>query len=514
MTRPPIVVVLGHVDHGKTTLLDYIRKTDVAAGEAGAITQHIGAYQVTVEPSSRATERGRGIPPKNKKKILRGIRLSSAEVQAQDDRVDEIHTITFIDTPGHEAFAKMRSRGASVADIAILVVAANDGVMPQTKEAIRHIKQAKIPVIVAINKIDLPEIKLEKVKKQLVKEDILLEGYGGDVVSMPISAKTGKGVDELLEMIILIAEMEKISADPKSPFEAVVIESKMDPHRGPVASIIVKKGTLHQGDEIFIDNKKSKIRAMINDKAEQIKEALPSTPVEISGLEIVPEVGSIITSAIGQIAEPEETEKIETTPVVDENTDAKEPPKIFKVMLKADVQGTLEAILASLNQGNLQIIKSDIGDINDSDILLARTTGAFVIGFNVKINPSVTKLAETERVKFKIYQIIYKLLEELSDVTTALAEPTKIEILGKAEIIAEFVNKKIRVAGAKVIEGRLALGDRIKVLRADKEIGQARIKSLRFKKESINKAELGQECGILLEPQLDFNVGDIVISPK
>ncbi len=494
-TRPPIVVVMGHVDHGKTTLLDYIRKTNVAAKEAGAITQHIGAYQVTVQQSSRATEESRGIPRKNK-----------------DNRVDETHTITFIDTPGHEAFEKMRGRGASVADLAVLVVAANDGVMPQTKEAIRHIKKTNIPVIVAINKTDLPEINIEKVKKQLAKEDILLEGYGGDVVSVPLSAKTGNGVGDLLEMILLISEMNKIEADPKAPVEAVVIESKLDPHKGALASVLVKNGTLRQGEEIFIEDKKAKVRAMINDHGVQVKEALPGTPVELSGLEKVPQVGMLITRDVRIPAVEAPKEKEQT--LSDLATTAEEETKILKIILKADVAGTLEAITANLKNQNIEILSSGTGDINDGDIILAKNTGAIVIGFNVKIPSPVAKIAETEKVKFKIYQIIYKLLEELDDVMKLLAEPVKEDILGKAEIIAEFPTEKGKIAGSKVLEGRIALGDRVRLVRDDKEVGQAKIKSLKYKKESINKAELGQECGLVLDPQLDFNIGDIVISPR
>ncbi len=495
-TRPPIIVVLGHVDHGKTTLLDYIRKTNIASKEAGQITQHIGAYQVTVDLSSRATEESRGTSKKNKEKILQ---------QVQDNRAGETRTITFIDTPGHEAFSEMRSRGANVADLAVLVVAADDGVMPQTKEAIRHIKEAKIPVIVALNKTDLPGLNLEKIKKQLVKEDLLLEGYGGETVSLPISAKSGKGIKELLEMIILVSEMNKLKGEAKAPLEAIVIESKLDKSRGPVASVLVKNGTLRHGQAVAVENIKGKIRAMTDDKGQRLKEALPGTPVEILGLESVPMVGAILTEEDFQ--KKEETAAVAIQKKVHEEG-------LLKIILKADVVGTLEAIIASLAQEKIEFMESSTGDITESDIFLAKTTNAIVLGFNVKISPSVAKLAEAENVRVKTYQIIYELLDEIKDVLEALNNPVEEASLGKAEIIAEFPYNKGKVAGCKVTLGRLALGDKVKILRGEKEVGFAKIKSLRKQKEAVPKAELGQECGIILEPQLDFNLGDIVISQR
>ncbi|TSC54216.1 MAG: translation initiation factor IF-2 [Microgenomates group bacterium LiPW_16] len=413
--------------------------------------------------------------------------------------------ITFIDTPGHEAFAKMRSRGAKVADLAILVVAANDGVMPQTQEAIRHIKQAKIPMLVAINKIDLPGVNLEKVKKQLIKEGVSLEGYGGDVVSLPISAKTGQGVKDLLEMIILVSEMENLRADPQGPLEVVVIESKLDRNRGPVACLLVKNGTLYLRDEVFVENIKGKIRAITNDRGERIKEAIPGTPIEILGLETVPQVGAILQKEGEKIKEKKEAP---ATPV------KKTPEAKIKIVLKTDTLGTLEAIAASLAKEKIETIFSGTGDITESDVLLAKTTGAIVIGFNVRISSTASVLAEEEFVKVKTYQVIYELLEEITETVEALLRPPKEEFLGKAEIIAEFPVEKGKVAGCRVIEGRLALGDKVKILRGEKEIGQTKIKSLRQQKEAINKAELGQECGILFEPLLDFIISDIVISVR
>jgi len=459
--RPPVVVILGHVDHGKSTLLDYIRKTNIVAQEPGQITQHIGAYQVSVDGKK----------------------------------------ITFIDTPGHEAFAKMRSRGAKVADLAILVVAADDGVMPQTKEAIKHIKQAKIPVIVAINKIDLPDINLDKIKKQLVNEGVLLEGYGGETVTVPISAKTGQGVSDLLEMVLLVSEMEKLEGDPTAPFQAVVIEAKLDRNRGPVASIIVKNGILHLGEKIFAEGIEGKVRAIINDRGERLSEVKPGDPAEILGLERIPPVGAILTQE--PIKKEEKTETKE---------EIKKEEGQLKIILKADVWGTLEAILTSLSQEKVEIISGSVGDINESDVLLAKTTRAIIIGFNVKVASVAATLAETEKVKIKVYQVIYELLEEIKEAIEAISQPMKEEFLGRAEIIAEFPFKKGKIAGCKIIDGRLAVGDRIKVLRGEKEVGLSRIKSLKQQKEAVSKVELGQECGVLFDPPLDFIIGDSVIS--
>lgn len=468
-TRPPIVVVLGHVNHGKTSLLDFIRKTNVAAQEPGEITQHIGAYQVTY----------------------------------QDKK------ITFIDTPGHEAFAKMRSRGAKVADLAVLVIAANDGIMPQTQEAIRHIKQAKIPMIVAINKIDLLKIRgvsreatLEKIKKQLVKEGVSLEGYGGDVTVVPISAKTGEGINDLLEMIILVSEMENLRADQEGPLEATVIESKLDRNRGPVATVLVKNGILGLGDEVVVEDVGGKIRVMINDRGKRIGQATPGTPIEVLGLEAVPQVGSILKRGGPK-------EKMVSLPEKRPTKEAK-----LKIILKTDVLGTLEAIAASLASKEVEVVSGRTGDISSADVLLAKTTESIVVGFNVRVLPEVAVLAETEQVKIKTYQIIYELLEEITEVIEALSKPPGEPVLGKAEIVAEFTVKKGKIAGCKVIQGRLALRDNVKVLRGEREIGLAKIKSLRQHKEAVSKVELGGECGVSLEPLLDFTVGDVIISYK
>lgn len=458
--RPPIVTVMGHVDHGKTTLLDYIRKTSVAAHEHGGITQHIGAYQVEID-----TKEGK-------------------------------RKITFVDTPGHEAFAKMRSRGAAITDIVILVVAANDGVMPQTIEAIKHIKDANIPAIVAINKIDLPDTKVEKVKKQLAKNGLLVEGYGGDVVTVEISAKTGKGVPELLEMISLVADMEPVKSDPVGELKVSVIESRLDKKLGPVATVIVLNGTLNVRDTIDLGGVKSRIRALISDAGKKILSAGPGTPVEITGLGKVPEIGESTKSTGGE----KETKEVQSS----ENK--------LKIILKTDVIGSFEAIKYSIPP-EIEILNGGTGDIFESDILFAKTSKAIVIGFNVKLSPQVEALAQTERVNVKLYYIIYELLDEIKEVVELLNNPSALEeIVGRARIVVKFATSAGEVAGSKVTEGKISRGDKIKLIRQDKEVGTAKVKALHHLKKDIPKAEVGTECGILFHPNLDFQIGDMVVS--
>lgn len=451
-TRPPVVVVLGHVDHGKTSLLDAIAKTDVASGEYGGITQSIGAYQT--------------------------------------------ENITFIDTPGHEAFTKMRSRGTSVADIAILVVAANDSVMPQTVESIKTIKVAKIPYIVAINKMDLPEANFDKVVKDLLRHEVMLENYGGDVPYVKVSAKKGEGIKELLDLIRLLADVTDVTEIKTSDLEAVVIESKMDKNRGPLATVIVKSGLLKVGDEVFVDNVKSKIRALINYKNEQIREVSPGMPAEILGLSTVPAVGSKVSHETQISAQPDQLLRSEQT-----------SEQSLALILKADTAGSLEAIVA-LVPGNVNVISSSAGEISEADILLAKSTRAIVLGFNVKIAPSALKLAEIDKVLVRTYKIIYELLDELKDAAAGMLEVIETEEeLGKGKILAEFPFEKLKIAGVKVIEGRIARGDLVKIGEL-----KSKIKSVRVGKEETNKVDVGKECGLLLDPQVDFKPGDDIIS--
>ena len=479
--RPPIVTVLGHVDHGKTSLLDQIRKTDVAAKEFGGITQHIGAYQVEVNPKGEQSSRSR-------------------------------RKITFIDTPGHEAFAKMRSRGAKVADIAILVIAGNDGIMPQTLESIQHIKAANIPSIVAINKIDLPDINIDKIKKQLVKTGLSLEEYGGETPVLPISAKTGQGIDKLLEMILLLSELNQVKQDTNI-FEAVVIESILSKNKGIVASIVIRNGSLKLGDEVICENQEFRIRAFYDSRGNKLNMVKAGDPAEILGWKKIPSVGSslyvksqisLTKPAITQILPP--TIKSITTP----QEKSLEEEKI-KLILKADTVGTLEAITAGLGN-NIEIILKGVGNISESDILLAKTTKAIVVGFHQKPSDTVVKLATSEKVIIKYYNIIYELFDEITEVVDALKKGNLVTILGEAKIIALFPVKNEKIAGVKVITGRIARGDQIKVMRKDQEIGRAKIKSLHHLKEDITKAEQGMEAGLLLSQNIDFLTGDSIIS--
>lgn len=470
ISRPPVVVVLGHVDHGKTTLLDTIRKTNVTQGEAGGITQHIGAYQITV---------------KNGQKI------------------------TFIDTPGHEAFSKMRSRGVTVADIALLVVAASDGVMPQTIEAIRHIQTARIPFIVVLNKTDLPEADPDKVKRQLAENGVLVEGYGGDVVVSPVSAKTGKGIPELLDLILLVTEMKGMTGSDNSPFEAVVIESKIDKRRGNIATLIVRNGTLHLGDTVYIPGSKAKIKALTSDTGEALKSVTPGTPVAVLGWEKIPQVGMEVSSTAQTaiLTEARSTPKPFSLPPL-------ETMKKLKVILKADTLGSLEAIKENLADG-IEMVASGTGEINDSDVLLARSTGAILIGFNLTVPGTVAKLAAHEKVRIKVYTIIYELLTEIAEVIGILNTPQALEdILGKASILAEFKADEDKVAGCKILEGRLVRNDTVRVERVDTVMGQGRVKSLRQGKENVPKVEQGSECGVVFDKKLDFKIGDTIIAYK
>ena len=423
---PPVVAILGHVDHGKTTLLDNIRKSHVAEKEAGGITQHISAYQVE-------TKGGK---------------------------------ITFIDTPGHEAFSQMRARGAKVVDLAILVVAANDGVMPQTKESIAHIKTAKIPFLVAINKIDIPSINIEKVKKQLAEENVLVEGYGGDVVAVPVSAKTSQGIPELLEMIHLVAEISEIKNSPSKEFEGIVIESYLDKFRGPLATIIVKNGSFFVGDTLYGGTTSGKVKAIFDYNGENIKQASVSDPVTILGLDSVPPVGDIL----GKKEKVKSDNKEEKTV----GRDWTQVPKAseIRLVLKADTYGSLEAISNSIeslkaDDQEVKFIHKETGDITENDILMAASSKAIIIGFNVKVAGAVEKIAEEEGVNIRSYNLIYELLDELKEGLTALSEAKKKkEILGEAEILAKFKSDEGNIAGCKVTKGRINISDTILVLQA------------------------------------------------
>ncbi len=482
--RPPIVTILGHVDHGKTTLLDFIRKSSVASKEHGGITQHIGAYQIDVQ-SGLSTQHS--------------------------------PHITFIDTPGHAAFEKMRGRGAKVADIAVLVIAVDDGVMPQTVEAIRHIKEAGVSMIVAVNKIDLPgidkNIQLTKIKKQLSDREINLEEYGGDVPLVPLSAKSGEGIDKLLETISLVAELNELKGDPSTSAQGVVIEANLDKFKGPVATLLIRNGTLRRGDQIAIGGVKGKIRGMFDFNGKQVEAAGPSAPVEILGLESVPAVGA----TLGQESEGQKTKEAEVKSLVDRLKQGES--KILKVIIKADKQGSLEAIQTSLEKFNdekqvIEFIYSGTGDIGEENVKLAQVVGAIVIGFNVKVATTASKLAETEHVLIRTYNIIYELLEDVEEVVNTLLEVGQLEeVLGKAEIIAEFpYGKNERIAGCRMVDGIIAKGQRIRVVREGQLVGETKLKSLKKVKEEVQKVEKGKDCGMLFDKPVEFQVGDTVES--
>ncbi len=475
--RPPIVTILGHVDHGKTTLLDFIRKSNVAAREHGGITQHIGAYQITHE--------------------------------------DKL--ITFIDTPGHAAFEKMRSRGAAVADIAVLVVALDDGIMPQTVEAIKHIQLAKVAMVVAINKIDLPginmQVQMDKIKKQLSDRGVLIEEYGGDVPLVPLSAKSGDGVDKLLEIILLVAEVNEFKGDPTATPSGVVIESSLDKAKGSVATLLIRNGTLKRGDQILVGGVKGKIKGMFDYAGKSMDQAGPSTPVEVLGLDSVPAVGSVL----GQQLSEKKVVKPEVASLLDRLK--QDDSEVLKLIVKADKQGSLEAIEGSLDNFNLdkkvvEVIATGVGDILEFDVKLADSAKAIVVGFNVKVAGVAAKLAETDHVLIRTYNIIYELLDEMEEVIESMIRPGKIEeILGKAEVLAEFpYGKNERIAGCRVVEGGINKGPKVRVVRDGEIIGEGKLKSLKKVKEEVNRIEKGQDCGMIFDPPIDFQTGDIVES--
>lgn len=486
--RPPIVTILGHVDHGKTTLLDFIRKTQVAAREHGGITQHIGAYQIRVQGAGDSGQKNSLKP-------------------------ETYNLITFIDTPGHAAFEKMRSRGAKVADIAVLVVAADDGVMAQTTEAIKHILEAKVPMIVAVNKVDLPsidlKIQLEKIKKQLSDQKVLVEEYGGDVPIVSLSAKTGEGVGKLLEIISLVAELHELKGDPNAAPAGVVIESHLDKFKGPVATLLIRNGTLKKGDQIMVGGVKGKVRGMLDWNGSPMDSTGPSTPVEVLGLESVPAVGA----TLGQEMEAKEKTKVQS--LVDQLRAGED--KTLKLVIKADKQGSLEAIEDSLEKFNqeekvVDIVSSGTGDIGEANVKLAASVKAIILGFNVKTAPTASKLAETEHVLIQTYNIIYELLDDIEDVIEGMVKPGVVEeVLGKANIITEFpYGKGERIAGCRVIDGGFTKGTKVRVSRDGEVVGESKLKSLRKVKEEVNRVEKGSDCGMIFDPPVDFVIGDVV----
>jgi translation initiation factor IF-2 len=481
---PPVVAVLGHVDHGKTSLLDAIRKTNVAAREHGGITQGIGASSVEIE--------------------VEGVKKR----------------ITFIDTPGHEAFTQMRGRGTQAADMALLIVSSVDGVMPQTKESIEILKNAQIPFIAVLTKADVPDRQEDKAKGQLVKEGVLLEGYGGDVPVISVSAKTGTNIKELLELISLVFDMkQKPVLDDK--LKGIVIEARLDERSGPRATVVIKSGILSVRQEIDCDGIKARVRTIINDKGVHLDKATIGEAVEVLGFEKVPSVGGIVLLAGQAVAKPvpEATPVATPAPAFRSGQEAMPMPEDFlnaeevptlSIVLCADNQGSLEAIVRSLPE-DINIALAKTGDITTTDILLAKSINAIVLGFNVKMRPEIVKFAAQEKVLAKNYKIIYELISEIKDVLEGKQLALVEEIFGRAKILASFPFEKTKVLGIKVLEGRVARGDKIRLIRKEEIIGESTISSVRTGKNVVSKIEEGQEGGVILSPSLDFTIGDMLI---
>lgn len=485
--RPPVITVMGHVDHGKTSLLDAIRKTNVTSREAGGITQHIGAYKVNYQGKQ----------------------------------------IVFLDTPGHEAFTAMRARGAQVTDVAILVVAADDGVMPQTIEAINHAKAAKVPIIVAINKIDRPGANPDHVKQQLAEHELIPEDWGGDTIMVPVSAHQKTGISDLLKMILLVAEMQELKANPNLPAHGTIIEAQLDKGRGPVATVLVQRGTLHIGDTIIAGTSYGKVRAMINDRGEKVKKALPSTPVEVLGLNDVPAAGDILDStdektargvAEKRIAKKKEEEiKLNSKVSLDDLFQRIKEGEIkeLNIVVKADVQGTIEALKASLekiknDEVKVAVVHAGVGAITESDVMLASAANALIIGFNVRPDANARKAAETEKVDVRTYRVIYDALNDVEAAIKGMLAPKFKEVIqGRVEIRQLITISKLKIAGCYVVEGKVTNSSKVRVVRDGIVVHEGVIESLRRFKDDVKEVAQGFECGITLEKFSDLKEGDI-----
>jgi len=488
--RPPVVTVMGHVNHGKTRLLDTIRKTNVMDSEAGGITQHIGAYQVDVEGKK----------------------------------------ITFLDTPGHEAFTAMRARGARVTDITILVVAANDGVMPQTLEAIDHARAAEVPIVVAINKIDIPESNPDLVKQQLAEAGLTIEEWGGDIICVPISAREQIGITDLLENVLLVAEMEELKADPARPAVGVVIEAKLDRTKGALTTVLVHNGTLRVGDTVVVGSSWGRVKAMFNDLGKQVRRAGPASPVEILGLSNAAHVGDTLTAVAGErqartLIEKQQPDieqvsaalsrSVSLTNLYDQVSSGE--VKELNVILKTDVQGSIEPIRNSLEQlgtdeVKVRVIHSGSGNITESDVMLATASRGIVIGFNTDSEPGAQRLAGLEGTSIRHYSVIYNLVDDVNKALKGLLEPTQVEVIdGRAEVRAVFPSgKRTRVAGSYITEGKVIRGNSVRVLRNSELISESVINSLRRFKDDAREVTTGYECGIGIRDFNEFEVGDIL----
>ena len=486
--RPPVVAVMGHVDHGKTSLLDAIRKTNVVSGEAGGITQKIGAYQITW----------------NNEKI------------------------TFIDTPGHAAFTAMRARGAKVTDIAVLVVAADDGIMPQTIEAISHIKAANVPMIVAINKIDKPEANIERVKQQLAENGVLPEEWGGDAILVPVSAKKGIGLDELLKMILLVAEVQDLKANPKQSAVGAVIEAELDKNKGPIATVLVQSGTLHVGDSIISGVSYGKVRAMYDENGKQVKTALPSTPVAVLGLDSVPNSGDKVFAVDEKLSKQVIQERISKAKEIRANSTSgvsledfmdkvnEGKLKALNIIIKADVQGSVEALKQSLTaikneEAKVVCIHSGAGAVTESDLLLAQASNAVVINFNLKLSSKIEQIAESMNVQVKSYKVIYEVVDEITKaINGMLTVKYENQTIGHAEVRAMFkLSQSGVVCGSYVTDGKITRNAFVNVYRGKEKILETQIEALRIQKDDKAEINYGYECGIKLKDSTGVQVGDV-----
>lgn len=510
--RAPVVTIMGHVDHGKTQLLDAIRNTDIVATETGGITQHIGAYQVEFRPKEETKSRGGGAD--------RGIPR-----QARDDFAST-RKITFLDTPGHEAFSAMRAHGANITDVVVLVVAANDGVKPQTIEAYNHARQANVPIVVAINKIDLPDADIEKTKRQIADMGLIAEEWGGTTQIIEVSAKQNKNIEKLLEMILLVADLEELKADSTMLADGVVIESHMQAGRGPIATILVQTGTLKIGDPIVIGQTYGKVRIMENYLGRKITQAGPSTPVRIAGLQDLPDFGDRFLVVENEKTAKElvktKTIKRRVLSIGEISRDIKEgKAKELKIILKADVAGSLEAIKNSLDnisttEVKINIIHEGVGDILESDINMALASEAVVIGFRVKAPVEVMTLAQRENIKISIYDIIYQLLDDLEAALSGLLEPEIIEVeLGRLKVLAIFkVSKNNKIIGGKVTTGKIVNETEARIVRDREIVGQGKITNLQQNKKDISEVLEGFECGLKIETPTKILVDDSIECSK
>ena len=489
VVRPPVVTILGHVDHGKTTLLDAIRESNVTEREAGGITQHIGAYQV--------------------------------EFRGQK--------ITFLDTPGHEAFTAMRARGAKATDIAVLVVAADDGVMPQTVEAMDHARSADVPIVVAINKMDVEGSDPDKVKRQLVERGLVIEEWGGEVIAIPVSAKTGDGIDDLLENLLVVAEISELKADPGRSAVGVIVESRVDKSRGPVATVLVQAGTLRIGETVVVGSAWGRIKAMITESGQRIHEAGPSSPVEILGLGEIPNAGDTLWAVPNEkmakdliqkrkLRLESERQMLPASTLEDaSNRIGGGEATDLNLIVKTDVQGSVDAVRGVLDKlsserGRVNIIHAAAGSINEGDVLLAVASSATIIGFNVRVEPGAKRISGADRVDIRLYEIIYRLAEDVQDALEGMLAPVTKEVVeGHADVRAIFsMGRRNKIAGVYVNDGRIVRNSSIRVIRGAELVHQGPISSLKHFKDDVREMGTGFECGVGIEGFNDFEVGDVL----